>query len=119
MSWDRIGYLAWLRANAAAVRDAIGVSTGGGTPDNFRTISSFPATIPSDDVVLEVTVAGTLALPTPTAGRKLVFINDDTLTLTASAVEQREGGFSTSLSLVAGENVCLRGNGTQWRRSRG
>ena len=30
MSWDNIGYLAWLRKNAAAVRDALGVGAGTG-----------------------------------------------------------------------------------------
>jgi hypothetical protein len=90
-----------------------------GGQETFRTISAFPATIAADDVVLEITASGTLALPTATAGRKLVIINSATLTLTHSAVEQAGGGFSTSLSLIPGESVTLRGNGTQWRLSPG
>lgn len=120
MSWDRIGYLAWLRANAAAVRDAIGVSSGGGgASERFQVVSSLPYTIASDDTVLHVTAAGTLELPDPsdqTQGRKLVIKAMSTLVLEPAAgeIETPDGGFDQTLSLSAGDSCCLRAVGSQW-----
>ena len=90
-----------------------------GTGDSYRIISSFPATIASDDICLEVTATGSLALPTPTAGRKLIFkAFGATLTLTraSSGVEDYSGSMVSSTSLVPGESVAFRGNGSVWRR---
>jgi hypothetical protein len=91
----------------------------GGGGDAYRIISSFPATITSDDTCLEVTATGSLALPTPTSGRKLIFkAVGATLTLTRSSggVEDYTGSMVDSTILVPGESVALRGNGSVWRR---
>lgn len=113
MSWDKAGPLAWISAHAAEVLSVLGIS--GGSSDTFRIISSFPATVASDDVVLLVTTTGTLALPTATAGRKLVFrARGGDLTLTHSSVETFAGGLDTSLLLLDGYGVTLRGDGSRW-----
>lgn len=119
MSWDRIGLLAWLRRNAAAVREAIGVSSGSGTSERFQTVSSLPYTIAADDAVLHVTASGTLALPDPeaqTSGRKLVIKAMSSLVLEPDTgeIEQEDSDFDTTLSLSAGDSVCLRAVGSQW-----
>jgi len=106
--------LDYLANNAAACLEALGIS-GGGASDTFRIVTSFPATVASDDVVLLVTATGTIALPTPTAGRKLVFrARGGDLTLTHSSVETFSGGLDTSLSLLDGYGVTLRGDGSRW-----
>ena len=90
-----------------------------GTGDSYRIISSFPATIASGDTCLEVTATGSLALPTPTSGRKLIFkAVGATLTLTraSSGVEDYTGSMANSTILVPGESVVFRGNGSVWRR---
>jgi len=88
----------------------------------YRIISSFPDAIASDDTCLEVTASGTLALPTPTSGRKLVFKSVGAglqLTRSSSGVEDYDGVKKNSTSLVSGESVCFRGNGSAWLRFAG
>jgi hypothetical protein len=88
----------------------------------YRIISAFPGAIASDDTCLEVTVTGSLALPTPTLGRKLAFkAKGATLTLTraSSGVEDYSGSMTSSTSLVPGESVAFRGNGSVWLRFAG
>lgn len=106
--------LSFLRANANAVLEALGLSGGGS--ETFRTISSFPATVASGDQVLLVTTAGTLPLPTtPTAGRRLVIrARGGAVSLTHSAVEADTGTVGTSLSLPDNSGVVLRGDGSRW-----
>jgi len=91
---------------------------GGGGPgaETFRTISSFPATVASDDVLLLVTAAGTLPLPaTATAGRKLAIrARGGAVSLTHANIETDAGTVSTSLSLPDNSGVILRGDGTRW-----
>ena len=140
MAWDRTGLVAAIRQNLAAVLAALGSGTpssstvlygdgrwaapgggGGSSADTFRTISAFPATIASDDVVLEITATGSLALPTPTAGRKLIFKATKasgailTLTRASSGVEDYDGALKNSTSLIAGEGRTYRGNGSVWQ----
>lgn len=92
------------------------VYTPASLSETFRIISSFPATIASDDTCLQVAVTGTLALPTATAGRVLRLKALAALTLTHASVENYDASLGTSTSLVAGESITLRGDGTNWRR---
>ena len=59
------GMLAWLRNNAAAALDALGITPGGGTAESFREISSLPAEIEPEDQILLITTSGTLEIPSP------------------------------------------------------
>lgn len=102
-------------ALAELLERVVALEAGGGGAETFRVISSFPATVASDDVVLLITTTGTLALPTPTAGRKLVFrALGGSLTLTHSAVEADSGVVGTSLSLPDNSGAILRGDGSRW-----
>jgi hypothetical protein len=103
----------------AGVWTLLPASSGGPSLEPYRIISSFPATIASGDTCFEVTASGTLALPTPTSGRKLIFkVVGATLTLTrsSSGVEDYTGSMANSTILVPGESVAFRGNGSVWRR---
>lgn len=102
-------------ALAELLERVVALEGGGGGTETFRAISSFPATVASSDVILLITTTGTLALPTPTAGRKLVFrAFGGVLTLTHSAVEADSGVVGTSLSLPDNSAVVLRGDGSRW-----
>lgn len=95
----------------------VALEAGGGSgAETFRTISSFPATVASDDVLLLVTAAGTLPLPaTATTGRKLAIrARGGAVTLTHANIETDAGTVSTSLSLPDNSGVILRGDGTRW-----
>ena len=92
----------------------------GSGSDSYRIISTFPATIGIGDVAIEVTVSGTLALPTPTSGRKLHFRTrsgaDLTLTRASSGVEGADMVLVSSTVFPANEGVTFRGIGSVWLR---
>lgn len=92
------------------------IAVGGET---FRIVSAFPATVASDDVILLVTASGSIPLPTPTAGRKLVIKSrasgDVTLTPSSGQIEQFDGTLDSALVLsAAGDAACIRGDGSNW-----
>ena len=88
--------------------------------DEYRIISSLPDTIGTGDMILEINVSGSLDMPSPTLGRKLIFkvpkssaatVN---LTYASAIVEDYDGNLKTSVSLIPGESRCYRGNGSSW-----
>ena len=109
--------LDWLTENASAVRDAIGVSTGGGTLDTFRAVTTFPASVAEDDAVLLIKATGTLPMPSPTAGRKLVIRARGgacTLTISGNHIEDGSANLTNSFVLLDNAGVMFRGDGTNW-----